>query len=100
MIPCNEIRQRTVIDAAGLAIGEVEEVLVDASSWRVEALRVRLRREVTDQVGATKGFFRRATIDVSTTAIQSIGDAVLLSVGAEHLRDDPQPEETRASPRH
>ena len=42
---------------------------------------------MTEQVGATKRFFRKTSIDVPTTAVQSVGDAVLLDVKAEELRD-------------
>jgi len=93
MISCDDIRPRTVIDAAGLAIGEVDCVLLDPSSWHVDAIRVRLKREMTEQVGATKSLFRKATVDIPTAAIQSIGDAVLLRVKAEKLREAAHPEE-------
>lgn len=91
MLSCNEIHQRTVIDASGTAIGEVDGIVMDPASWRVEALRVRLSREATEQVGAAKGLFRKAVIDISTTAIQSVGDTVLLRMRAEDLRALPHP---------
>lgn len=100
MISANEIRQRTVIDAAGVAIGDVETVVMDPVSWHVDALRVRLRREMTEQVGATKSLFRKVTIDVPTTAVQSVGDAVLLHVTAAELREASPPEETGAPATH
>ena len=100
MVSSDEIRDRTVIDAAGLAIGEVEAVLMDPVSWHVDALRVRLRREVTEQVGATKSFFRKATIDVPTTAVQSVGDAILLRVKGEELREASAPDEAGTEATH
>lgn len=92
MFSSDDIRARTVIDSAGLAIGEVEDILMDGTSWHVDALRVRLRREMTDQVGATRSFFRKASIDIPTSAIQSVGDAVLLLLKAEDLRPPSPPD--------
>jgi sporulation protein YlmC with PRC-barrel domain len=76
-----------VIDAGGLAIGRVDSLWLDPVSWQVKALRVALRREMTEEVGATRGFFRKATIDVPTDSVQSVGDAVLLRVKAHDLRE-------------
>ncbi|NUO49872.1 MAG: hypothetical protein HOV80_13540 [Polyangiaceae bacterium] len=89
MLSCHEIHQRPVIDAAGATIGEVEALLVNPTGWHVEALRVRLSREATHQVGASRGLFRGAVIDVSMAAVQSIGDTVLLRMRAEDLRPSP-----------
>ena len=93
MISCDDIRERAVIDAAGLAIGEVDSLLIDPASWHVDAIHVRLRREMTEQVGAARSFFRKSTIDISTTLVQSVGDAVLLHVKADELRDSSHAEE-------
>jgi sporulation protein YlmC with PRC-barrel domain len=87
-ISCEDLRERTVIDAAGLAIGRVDSLLLDPASWKVKALRVSLRREVTEAVGAPRSFFRKATVDVPTESVQSVGDAVLLRLKAHDLRDD------------
>jgi sporulation protein YlmC with PRC-barrel domain len=81
----DDLRHRTVLDASGLAIGEVEDLLFDPTSWHIEALRIRLKREVTVKAGVESSRLRRAHIDVSTGAVQSIGDAVLLSVPLEEL---------------
>ena len=97
MLSCDEVRQRTVIDAAGLAIGVVEAVLIDLASWQVGGLRVRLRREMTEQLGVAWSFFRKTTIDVPRTAIQSVGDAIILKIRAEELREATAAVETPAS---
>jgi sporulation protein YlmC with PRC-barrel domain len=86
VLSCEGLQERTVIDAAGLAIGHVDSMWLDPVSWRVKALRVTLRREMTEEVGATRGFFRKATVDVPTDSVQSVGDAVILRVRAHELR--------------
>jgi hypothetical protein len=51
----------------------------------VESLRVKLRNEVADQLGATRGMFGAGTIEMPIRMVQSGGDAVVLSVAAHEL---------------
>ncbi len=81
-----ELRDRTVIGADGNAIGEVAAMIVDSDSWSVKAVRVRLRREVAEQVGVSHSLFRASTVDVAVDHVQSVGDAVVLTVSAGGLR--------------
>ena len=48
-----------MIAADGQAIGDVAALLLDSDAWRVESLQVKLRNEVADQLGATRGMFSR-----------------------------------------
>lgn len=77
-----------MIDAAGVAIGQLDCLLLDPASWQVKAVRVNLRREMTEEVGAARTLFRKATIDIPATAsVQSVGDAILPRLKAHDLRD-------------
>jgi len=80
------LRGRTVIAADGQAIGEVSALFLDSDAWRVESLRIKLRKDVADQLGATRGIFHAGTIEVPVRLVQSVGDAVILSVPAPELR--------------
>ncbi len=81
------LRGRTVIAANGQAIGEIAAVFFDSEEWRVESLQVKLRNEVADQLGAARGmFFQSGTLEVPVHMVQSVGDAVVLSVSAQELR--------------
>jgi sporulation protein YlmC with PRC-barrel domain len=93
-----ELRDRTVIGADGNAIGQVAAMIVDADSWAVKALRIKLRNNVADQAGVGHSLFRASTIDVPIDHIQSVGDTVVLTVSVDGLRpgkggthDQPQP---------
>src|SRR5262245_19898534 len=44
-----ELRDKTVIGADGHVVGEVSALFVDPSSWTIDALRVKLRRETADR---------------------------------------------------
>ena len=80
------LRGRTVIAADGQAIGEIAALFLDSDAWRIESLNIKLRKEVADQLGATRGMFQAATLELPVGMVQSVGDAVVLSVAADELR--------------
>jgi len=80
------LRGRTVIAADGQAIGEIAAIFLDSDAWRVESLQVKLRNDVADQLGATRGMFHAGTLEMPIRMVQSVGDAVVLSVAAQELR--------------
>ena len=92
-----ELRGRTIIGSDGVAIGEITALYVD--NWRVDALQVTLRKEIADQVGADRSFFRAGAVEIPIRMVQSVGDAVILSIAMGDLRrllpgassDSPQP---------
>ncbi len=75
-----------MIAADGQAIGEIAALFLDSDAWRVESLQIKLRKEVADQLGATRGMFHPATVEIPVRMVQSVGDAVVLSVAADELR--------------
>ena len=80
------LRGRTVIAADGQAIGEIAAMFLDSDTWQVEALQIKLRNNVADQLGATRGMFHAGTLEIPIRMVQSVGDAVVLSVSAQELR--------------
>lgn len=84
-----QLRGRTVITADGQAIGEVATLLIDTSSWVVVVLQVKLRKAAAEQLGASRGILHAATLDLPIRMVQSVGDAVLLSVPTVELRQTP-----------
>ncbi|KAB2902316.1 MAG: PRC-barrel domain containing protein [Kofleriaceae bacterium] len=80
------LRGRTVIASDGIAIGEVSVLFVDSDGWQVESIQIRLRKEVADRLGADRGMFHAGALEVPTSMIQSVGDAVVLSVAIDDLR--------------
>lgn len=77
---------RTVIASDGLAIGEIAVLFIDSDAWRVESLQVRLRKDVADRLGADRNIFHAGALEIPTSMIQSVGDAVVLSVAIGDLR--------------
>jgi sporulation protein YlmC with PRC-barrel domain len=80
------LRGRTVIAADGQAIGEIAALFLDSDAWRVESLQIKLRNEVADQLGAPRGMFHAGILEMPTRMVQSVGDAVVLSVAAHELQ--------------
>ena len=76
------LRGRTVIAADGQALGEVAAIFLDSEAWRVESLKVKLRNDVADQLGASRNIFHGGTLEIPIRMVQSIGDAIVLSVAA------------------
>ena len=79
-------RGRTVISADGQAIGEIVALFLDTDAWRVESLQIKLRKGVADQIGAARSMFHSGTLELPVRMVQSVGDAVVLSVATPDLR--------------
>lgn len=92
------LRGRTVIGADGRAVGEVTTLFLDSDSWRVEALQVKLLKDIADELGASRTMFHAGNVEIATRLVQSVGDAVVLAVPVEGLRTvlpaDPEPAST------
>jgi sporulation protein YlmC with PRC-barrel domain len=81
-----QLRGRTVISADGQAIGEVAALFFDTSTWMIASLQVKLNKASAEQLGLSHGLLRAATLEVSVRMVQSVGDAVVLSVPTLELR--------------
>ena len=80
------LRGRTVIGADGQAIGEVAALFLDSEAWGIQSLQVKLRKEIADRLGASRTVFHAGTVEIPIRLIQSVGDAVVLSVPVDGLR--------------
>lgn len=80
-----ELHDRTVIGADGNAIGQVAALILDPNSWSVKSVRIKLRGNVADQVGVGHSLFRASTVEVPVGQVQSVGDALVLTVSASAL---------------
>ena len=82
-------RGRKVIAADGQEIGEVAALFIDTSTWTILALHVKLNKSAAEQLGTARSLLRAATLDLPVRIVQSVGDAVLLSVPTLELRQIP-----------
>ena len=80
------MRGRTVIASDGVAVGEVSALFLDVAAHRVEALQIKLRKDIADRLGAARGIFHAGVLEIPIVMIQSVGDAVVLTVAVDDLR--------------
>ena len=91
-----ELRGRAVIASDGRVLGEIETLMLEGNTGlSVNAIRVKLRKDIADLLGIEHKTFRAATLDIPADAIQSVTDTVVLSVAVSELRSAP---EARAMP--
>jgi sporulation protein YlmC with PRC-barrel domain len=81
------LRGRAVVSADGQVVGEVAAIFLDSAAWRVESLHVKLKREIADRLGAARSMFRAGTVEIPIRIVQSVGDAIVLSVGVDGLKE-------------
>ena len=93
------LRGRTVIGADGQAVGEVAALFLDSDAWGIQSLQVKLRKEIADRLGASRTVFHAGTVEIPIRLIQSVGDAVVLSVPVDGLRQV-LPEENEPAAAH
>ena len=86
MLTDDAVHGRVVITSDGLKIGHVNAILVDEADLRIAALQIKLERAAAEKLGMEHSVLRGALIEVPIAHVQSIGDAVLLSVTLAELR--------------
>jgi sporulation protein YlmC with PRC-barrel domain len=82
----SNIRGRAVIAADGQAVGQVDDVVINIDTWRVESMQLKLNKGMADKLGVHRGKFQAGTIDLPVHMVQSVGDHVVLSVPTSELR--------------
>lgn len=81
-----EIRGRAVIGSDGLAIGDVTKISFDTATWQVTSIGLKLRKEIAQRLGVSSTLFRGASITIPIRMVQSVSDAILLTVPVGDLR--------------
>jgi hypothetical protein len=76
-----------VICADGKAIGEIAALYITGTDWRIESILIELRKEIADHIGVGRTVFRRGTIELPVSFIQSMSDTVVLTIDVERLRE-------------
>lgn len=97
-LSAENLHGRTVISADGQAIGSIKSVFLDAGAWRVESISVELRKDIADRIGASRSMFHRGLIELPVQLVQSVGDAVVLAIAVDALREAHRTETGEAAP--
>lgn len=80
------LRGRTVIAADGVAVGTIAALFIDSDALRIESVQIKLHPNIADRLGANRTMFHAGALEVPAGLIQSVGDAVVLSVTVDGLR--------------
>lgn len=94
----DKLRGRIVISGDGRAIGEISQLFLE--DLHVAAIEVKLRKEIAEELGAERGLFHAATLEIPSHMVQSVGDAVILSVPVAGLRLPSAAHPSDAAPLH
>ena len=76
---------RVVLTADGLAIGEINKLYFHGTQFAIDAIEIKVRKEIAEKLHLEHGTFRGATMEIPVGFVQSVGDAVLLSARLDEL---------------
>lgn len=94
----DELEGKVVVTADGRQIGDVADLEVDTVHWTVTGIRVRLHREVLEQLAVDKPFFSLPRITIHTTHVRGASDTVVLGLTFDALTDLLRPAPDPADP--
>ncbi|HEY8429590.1 MAG TPA: PRC-barrel domain-containing protein [Sandaracinaceae bacterium] len=77
-IKFTELSGKDVISQDGRELGSVSDVVLDSSSWRIEALVVKLDRDLLEAFHMKRPMFGTQTIQLPTGHVSGVGDKVIL----------------------
>lgn len=84
-IKFTELKGKDVLSQDGRECGEVEDVVIDYDSWSIQALVVKLERELLEKFSMKKPMFGSQTIRLQTGHVSGIGDKVILHKSLDEL---------------
>lgn len=73
-----QIISRRVLTQDGYELGQVEGMNVDVTSWRVESLSVKLRRDVLGELQMKRPMFGSQSVRVTVDEVAGVGDTLVL----------------------
>jgi sporulation protein YlmC with PRC-barrel domain len=82
----DSLRGKTVIASDGLAVGSIALLFIDSDAWCVESIQVKLNKDIADRLGAGRSWLHAGEVEIPIRMVQSVGDAVVLSVAVDGLR--------------
>lgn len=84
-IKFSELSGKDVISQDGREIGQVSDIALDSSSWRIDTLVVKLERDLLEAFHMKKPVFGTQTIQIPTSHVSGVGDKVILLKKLEEL---------------
>lgn len=88
---------KTVSNADGLLIGELQDVILDTDTWTISDIQVKIEKQTAKELGMKTPFFGSLLVLLDVVYIKSVSDQVILGMGRDELK--PYVEERERSER-
>ncbi len=85
MINIEDVLGKTVIGTAGNYIGEVTNVDIEANTWQITFLNIKLSDKAAKELGLKKKL-KSSTIKIPTPSVHDIGVIITLTLSLEELK--------------
>jgi sporulation protein YlmC with PRC-barrel domain len=92
-----QLKGKTVLEAGGQVVGTLDEIVIDTDALALWGIRLRLKREIAKEIGASGGILHGAVLDLPIEMVSAAGDAVILSVPLARLRELEKEKERQAA---
>ena len=86
MINIDDVLGKTVIGAAGNYIGEVNNVDIEADTWQITHLHVKLSDKAAKEFGLKKSL-KSSNIKLPTSSVNNIGVIITLNLSLLDLKE-------------
>jgi sporulation protein YlmC with PRC-barrel domain len=77
---------KTVSNADGLLIGELQDVILDTDTWSISDIQVKVEKQTAKELGMKTPFFGSLLILLDVVYIKSVSDQVILGMGRDELK--------------
>lgn len=81
----DDLRGKQVVTQDGRQLGDIRSLLIGTPQWRVTALKVRLRRDLLEELELHRPLLGTQTVDIPTEQISGISDQVILLTRLDEL---------------
>ncbi len=85
MLHVNNLLGKTVVSAIDTYVGEVYDIAIDPSTWRVMALQIKLSDKAIETLGLKK-ILRRKSVRIPTTVVADVGIIIKLNQSLADLK--------------
>ena len=85
MINIDDVLGKTVIGAAGNYIGEVNNIAIDADTWQITHLHVKLSDKVAKEFGLKKTL-KSSNLKIPTSSVNDVGVIITLKLSLFDLK--------------
>jgi sporulation protein YlmC with PRC-barrel domain len=78
LVSVDKIKGKEVFGKRGVKIGKIEDVELDADTWAVEAVDVKIDEDVAKLYGEKAGFLKKEIVSLPANMMGPIGENVIL----------------------